>query len=203
MRRVLCANNLKQIALALQNYESVHQSLPPAYTVDVEGRPLHSWRTLILPYLEQQPLYETIDLSKAWDDPVNRGARETKLLVYQCPSADCPPGHTAYLAVLAANGCFRATGPRRLSEITDNPDSTLMVVDADSGHAVPWMSPRDTDEQWLLNLGTVARLPHPGGAQVVCVGGNVLFLSAGLQAATLRALVSIDGNDDNVAQEAN
>src|SRR5258708_3361414 len=50
-RRAQCNNNLKQIALALQNYEQAHKALPPAYTVDAEGRPLHSWRTLILPYL--------------------------------------------------------------------------------------------------------------------------------------------------------
>src|SRR5262249_20258199 len=49
--RVQCTNNLKQIALALYNYEQEHKALPPAYTVDANGRPLHSWRTLILPYL--------------------------------------------------------------------------------------------------------------------------------------------------------
>src|SRR5438552_2302923 len=49
-RRAQCVNNLKQIALALYEYEQVHKSLPPAYTVDPKGRPLHSWRSLILPY---------------------------------------------------------------------------------------------------------------------------------------------------------
>ena len=53
-RRAQCTNNLKQIALALHNYEQAYKALPPAYTVDAEGRPLHSWRTLILPYLEEE-----------------------------------------------------------------------------------------------------------------------------------------------------
>src|SRR4051794_1481798 len=52
-RRSQCVNNLKQIALALYNYEQAHNALPPAYIVDAKGRALHSWRTLILPYLEQ------------------------------------------------------------------------------------------------------------------------------------------------------
>lgn len=56
-RRVQCSNNLKIIALALQNYEATYKSLPPAYTVDATGKRLHSWRTLILPFLEQQALY--------------------------------------------------------------------------------------------------------------------------------------------------
>ncbi len=201
-RRTQCANNLKQIALALQNYESVYHSLPPAYTVDTEGKPLHSWRTLILPYVEQKSLYDRIDLSKPWDDPANKEVRETTLAVYQCPSAVCPPGHTTYLAVVAPGGCFRPAGPRKLSEITDSRDLTLMVVDVDPDHGVPWMSPSDADEQWLLQLGDPARLPHPGGVQAVCVGGNVIILGSGSKAATLRALISIDGHDDAVAQQA-
>src|SRR5690349_18772074 len=73
-RRSQCVNNLKQIAMALHDYEQAHNALPPAYTVDALGRPLHSWRTLILPYLEQEPLYKTIDLSKPWNDPANAKA---------------------------------------------------------------------------------------------------------------------------------
>ena len=53
-RRAHCANNLKQIALASLGYEQAHNALPPAYTMDASGRPLHSWRTLILPFLEQE-----------------------------------------------------------------------------------------------------------------------------------------------------
>ena len=44
-QRIQCANNLKQISLAMHNYLDVNESFPPAYTVDAEGRPLHSWRT--------------------------------------------------------------------------------------------------------------------------------------------------------------
>jgi len=202
-RRVQCANNLKQIALALQNYEVVYHSLPPAHTVDTDGKPLHSWRTLILPYLEQKSLYERIDLSKPWNDPANKEAYETELSVYQCPSAVCPPSHTTYLAVVAPNGCFRPTEPRKLSEITDEPRLTLMVLEVDSEHGVHWMSPTDASEQMILDFGTVARLPHPGGAPAVCVDGQVLFLGSGLKVATLRALISIDGHDDAVAREVN
>src|SRR4051794_27921550 len=56
-RRAQCTNDLKQIGLALHNYESSFGVFPPAYTVDSAGRPLHSWRTLLLPYMEQEPLY--------------------------------------------------------------------------------------------------------------------------------------------------
>jgi len=202
-RRSQCSNNLKQIALALQTYESDYGALPPAYTVDTDGQPLHSWRTLILPYLEQQSLYEKIDLTKPWDDPVNKEAHETRLSAYQCPSVDCPPNHTTYLAVVAPGGCFQPIESRTLAEITDDTTLTLMVVEVDAERDVHWMSPSDTNEQWIMNLGTAEGLPHPGGVQAACVGGNVLFLSSTLEAETLRALISIDGDDDPVAQAAN
>ncbi len=200
-RRAQCGNNLKQIALALQNYESDYHALPPAYTVDADGQPLHSWRTLILPYLEQESLYEKIDLSRPWNDPSNREAYETELSAYQCPSVDCPPNHTTYLAVVAPDGCFLPTEPRKLAEITDDPTLTLMVLETTAERAVPWMSPADEDGQWILRFGTDSQLPHPGGIKAACVAGNVIFLRSDSKAATRRALISIDGQDDAVASE--
>src|SRR5262245_36536395 len=73
-RRVICANNLKQIGVALHSYHDKYGSLPPAYTVDASGKRLHSWRTLILPFLEGDDLYQKIDLTKPWDDPANKEA---------------------------------------------------------------------------------------------------------------------------------
>src|SRR3954454_16252831 len=49
-RRMQCSNHLKQIGLALQNYHDEYRSLPPAYIADAEGKPMHSWRVLILPF---------------------------------------------------------------------------------------------------------------------------------------------------------
>ena len=66
-RRMECSNNLKQISLAMHSYHDVYGSLPPAYTIDEEGRRLHSWRTLLLPYLEAGQIYEQLDLSQPWD----------------------------------------------------------------------------------------------------------------------------------------
>ena len=75
-RRTQCKNHLKQIGLALHNYHDAYGSFPPAFTTDADGRPLHSWRTLILPFGEHRTLYDTIDLSKPWDHPDNNAALE-------------------------------------------------------------------------------------------------------------------------------
>jgi prepilin-type processing-associated H-X9-DG protein len=201
-RRMQCSNNVKQIALALLNYESVNHCLPPAYTVDANGKPLHSWRTLILPYVEEAALYDKIDLSKPWDDPANKEARETRLRCYQCLSADCPSNHTNYLAIVTPNSCFRPTEPRKLSEITDGKGNTLMVVEVAGNRSVPWMSPVDANEQWLMNLGNVDKLPHPGGINVAFVDGRVEFLISSTKPATLQAMITVAGNDNPEVSES-
>src|SRR6478672_613361 len=97
-RRAQCSNNLKQIAIALHLYVDAYGALPPAHTVDAEGKPLHSWRTLILPFAEQEPLYQKIDLSKPWADPANKVAFDAVPPGYGCPSIDRPLTHTTYMA---------------------------------------------------------------------------------------------------------
>jgi prepilin-type processing-associated H-X9-DG protein len=196
-----CVNNLKQIALALHNYEQAHNALPPAYTVDAKGRPLHSWRTLILPYLERGPLYETIDLSKPWNDPANAKAIETFLPVFRCAEAVGPQNTTTYLAIVAPNGCLIPRESRSLAEITDAHDSTLMVIEAGEENAVPWMAPMDADESLVMSLGPTTKLHHTGGMNACFVDGSVKFLKANIPTKVRRALMSISGNDNEVAKE--
>jgi len=195
--RSQCMANLKQIALALQNYADVHGTLPPAYTTDADGNPLHSWRTLILPHIEHQRFYDSIDLTKPWDDPANAEALATTIELYQCPSAEQPDNHTTYLAVLTPNSCFRATEPRDLTDITRPHSQTLMLIEVGTDHSVPWMSPFDADEQLVLAIGE----PHPGGMLAVFADGNVSYLSVELPASQRLAMISIADNHDEPAEE--
>jgi hypothetical protein len=194
-RRSQCKNNLKQIALALLNYESHYHALPPAYTVNENGKPLHSWRTLILPWMDQKALYDKIDLTKAWDDPVNAVALKTKISAYQCPSAVLPESHTTYMAIVTSNSCFQATEPRLLSDIKDGSSKTLMLIEVDAEHAVHWMSPRDADEALLLSVIPNGKHAHVGGTHAVLVDGSVRFVYKTLSLDVLRSIISISGGE--------
>jgi prepilin-type processing-associated H-X9-DG protein len=191
-----CSNNLKRIALALREYEARFHAFPPAYTVDADGKPLHSWRTLVLPFLERNDLYRKIDLSKPWNDPENAEACKSEIWVYRCPSGVLPEYHTTYQAVVAPVGCLRPGQPRRLSEIADDHAKTLLVIEVDPEHAVPWMAPTDADVDVLLGFNRETKSAHPGGFTAAFVDGSVRFLSADLPADERRALVSIAGDDD-------
>lgn len=194
-RRSQCKNNLKQIGLALYNYQEEHGALPPAYTVDENGKPLHSWRTLILPYLYQKPLYDSIDLSKPWNDPANAKAYATVLPAYACPSTELPESHTTYLALVGSECSFHPTEPRTFKDFADGKSSTAWVIDASMGEAVHWMDPRDSGNQFFLNFNDKSQLSHAGGIQVLLSDGSARFVSAQVRNETRRALLTIAGGE--------
>ncbi|MHB9078993.1 MAG: DUF1559 family PulG-like putative transporter [Pirellulaceae bacterium] len=109
-------------------YQHEHGTLPPAYTVNAEGQPLHSWRVLLLPYLGQQELYGKLRLDEPWDSEHNRQFQDAAPNIYQCPSAKLQPSPTR--------------PPTRLSSVkVQNPD-TLISPGLGMGTASPGCSPR-------------------------------------------------------------
>src|SRR5687768_7712246 len=89
-RRSSCSNNLKQIGLGLQNYHDTYLKFPmagfltrPGTTPTDPGAYHHTWITGILPFMEQKPLYDTINMNLiAWGQPVVA----TPLKILRCPS---------------------------------------------------------------------------------------------------------------------
>src|SRR5262249_28782235 len=66
------ANNMRQIALGIIQYADQHRGdLPSAAIMSKDGKPLYSWRVAILPYIEEQELYDQFNLEEAWDSPHN------------------------------------------------------------------------------------------------------------------------------------
>ncbi|ADG68243.1 protein of unknown function DUF1559 [Planctopirus limnophila DSM 3776] len=192
-RRTQCRNNLKQIGLALHNYHDQHGVFPPAFTVDAAGKPLHSWRTLILPYLDQAALYDSIDLSKPWDDPANAHAKETALACYRCRSSMLPAGMTTYVGVVGEQNFFSPNHPRKLSEFP--PDKTFQLIaifERDDQRAVHWMSPEDGTAAELLTPPADRKTVHTGGFNSLLANERVYFVSKDLPQETLKSLLSID-----------
>jgi translation elongation factor EF-Tu-like GTPase len=67
--------------LAVANYHETYGCFPPAYVADRDGKPMHSWRVLILPFLEQQELYHAYNFAEPWDGPNNRKLMEARDLL--------------------------------------------------------------------------------------------------------------------------
>ena len=99
-----CQNNLQQIGMALQAYHHEYGSFPPAFVADANGKPLYSWRVLILPFLDQGDLANQIRRDEAWDGPNNAKSTQIPLFIFDCPSdsqlAKSLPALTSYVAVV-------------------------------------------------------------------------------------------------------
>jgi prepilin-type N-terminal cleavage/methylation domain-containing protein/prepilin-type processing-associated H-X9-DG protein len=99
-RRAQCVNNLKQIGLALHGYHDVHQKFPMSRAITIVAGAVNldqafSAHSQILPFLEQTPLYQSINFHVGWASPGNATARGTSLNVFTCPSdarSQLPPG---------------------------------------------------------------------------------------------------------------
>jgi hypothetical protein len=193
-RRSQCLHNFQQIGFALQNYHDTYGELPPAYTVDAEGKPLHSWRTLLLPYLDQQELYDQIDLTKPWNAPENAAVLENGAWL-QCPNANLSKSETTYLAIVTDTSCLRPGRSLAISEITDGTSHTMCLVEVGREIAVPWMKPHDLDEAGLLAFGQKTAHSHPGGRYVLLMDGFVRFLPQTTRLETVKALATAAGGE--------
>lgn len=197
-RRNQCLSNLKQIGLALHTYHDEHGAFPPAYTVDADGNRLHSWRTLLLPYLDQQALFESIDLTKPWDDPVNAEARETVLWAYVCPSSPDESKYSNYLAVIGPEHLFFDSTPRKKTDVTDGFAKTIALVDVVTTRepGVHWMSPQDTTLDVVLAYNAESRMNHPGIFLALFLDGHVAGISTDSDQERRRAMLTIAGGED-------
>jgi hypothetical protein len=208
-RRSNCKGELKQIGLALVNYRETYGCFPPPYLADASGRPMHSWRVLILPFIDHADLYNEYRFDEPWDGPNNRKLSARILLwpdysFYHCPSDRPASGEvdatmTSYVAVVGPETAWRAGGCVALDEIADGPEHTLMVVEvANSG--IHWMEPRDLQVLQMaptINAkgGQGISSRHRGGAHAATADDRVYFLSDKLPATTIRGLLTINGGE--------
>jgi len=189
-RRAQASNDLKQIALALHNYHAAQNAFPPPAITDKDGKPLLSWRVAILPYLEQQQLYEQFRLDEPWDSEHNRQLASAVVPVYQGTNPGVRPGMTAYLGAAGKGTIFEGPKGTRIDQIRDGTANTIMVVEANPDQAVPWTSPADLEFEPgkpLRGLGAA----RPGGFNAAFADGSVRFLSKSIDGKLLGLLMQM------------
>jgi hypothetical protein len=201
-----CTNNLKRIGLALQNYHDEYKGFPPAYISDENGRPMHSWRVLILPYVERNDLYQQYNFDEPWNGPNNRRLAEMMPDVFRCPNSKADDNETSYVAVVGPETVWPGDKRVRLHDVHDGTSKTMMLVEiADSG--INWLEPRDLPfEQAALGINPPhtklsVSSGHPGGASFLSCDGSVHFLSDDIPPETLRALLTRDGGENAAIPE--
>ncbi|MDO5566591.1 MAG: DUF1559 domain-containing protein [Planctomycetia bacterium] len=167
-RRAQCINQLQAINYAFQLYRADHGTYPPYCSVDAKGKPLHSWRVLILPYLGQEELYKKIKLDEPWDSKHNQQFHRAFVPFYQCPSRilrtsstqvgqhwekvqlineQTDAGQTTYSVIVGPDTLFPGPGvgidPLKLYKANPKRDVGRMVLVTERVDTICWMKPDD------------------------------------------------------------
>jgi hypothetical protein len=213
-------NNLRQIALALHNFHDVYGRFPPAVVVGPDGRPWHSWRVLILPFLEQAALYERYKLDEPWDGPNNSKLLDSMPDIYRDPVHGQTGGHDTHYAAVTGKGMafppdgirfdgkpqalFAAIGKegQTFFNFTDGTSNSLMIGSVSPGEKIPWLKPADiVVGASFPNMGRPGGFAAPyktdeGDAGVFAFAdGSVRAIRSSIAPASFRKLLTIAGGE--------
>jgi len=154
-----CRNRMSYISFALAAYHEDHGAYPPAFLADEKGTPIHSWRVLLLPYLDHKELYEKYRFDEPWNGPRNRRLAG-ELGTYQqtfsssvrgkeIPFFTCPGQHdvenstfTNYVAIVGPGTAWPNPNEPLSNKNIDPQSSALRFIEIHNSD-IHWMEPRD------------------------------------------------------------
>jgi hypothetical protein len=214
-RSMTCWHKLTDIAMALVSYRATCGHYPPSYVADKSGKPMHSWRVLILPFMDQDQLYKAYDFTQPWDAPQNKKLLTERPLEYFC---DNDPGanrasstETSYLAVVGPNTAW--TGATAMS-------NSIVVVEVNNSN-IQWTEPKDFSLDSIEGddcaLGSPSLSSSHGrdedfffvydrscGVNMAMANGGVGFLrTAHLSTDSLRKILQVGGCTEEVWDSRN
>jgi type II secretory pathway pseudopilin PulG len=191
-RRMQASNHLKQLGLAMQNYHDEFGSFPPAFVADADGKPLYSGRVLLLPFMEEKPLYDQFDKTQAWNSPTNLPLTSQAPIVFRDPSARIEVvGQTDFLFVTGKGTAMPDEHSRGLAAIVDGTSNTLEMVEVKNS-GINWAEPRDLDFSQPISLPPGN---HPNVNLALFFDGHTQAIVKNTPPQVIRALSTCAGGE--------
>ncbi len=126
----------------MHNYHAANNCFPPAFVQSEDGKPLLSWRVLVLPMLGHEQLYKEFHLNEPWDSPHNKPLLAKMPKLYAAGAPVKATDSTLIKIFVGPGALFEANGTApSMAEVTDGTSNTLMAVQG--GEPVPWTKPED------------------------------------------------------------
>ena len=170
--------------------------MPPAVVYGKDGRPLYSWRVLVLPYMEQRELYDRFHLDEAWDSPHNLPLLELKPGTYAPPpgkKSRMPASHTVCHVFVGKGAAFEDKKELKLpGDFPDGTSNTILIVEG--GTPTPWTKPEDIP----FDAESSPSLPKPLFRDMIraaLVDGTIRYIRKDISSSTLRAAITRNGGE--------
>lgn len=196
-------NNLFRIAMAFLIYHDQHGSFPPAYSTDESGKPMHSWRALLLSVMSEpeiQKTFRSYNYNQPWDSPANQAVAANMPDVYRNPFLRESSQTTSYMVITGPGTLFEGDKTKSFRDVTDGTSNTVLVVEV-ANSKTQWTEPRDLDIDTMPRDFDASNQQEcisgllANGAMIATVDGSVHYLDQDLAAETLQNLLL--RNDSN------
>lgn len=186
---------LRQLGSALVAHAQRQGSLPPARLLDERGKPLLSWRVLILRELGYEQLAKQFRYDEPWDSQHNRSLIEMMPAVFDNGSGAANQGKTAFVTITAAGSCLSSSRAMMLEDIRDPREEAAMVVEAVDAANVAWTQPVDPTDANLAKLEKLLT-PYDGEVKVLFSDNSVGTAPQDMPIADWRRLVNVNDDGD-------
>ena len=199
-KRMQDQNNLKQIALAVHNYEATYKKMPAPFAINSKGEKVWSWSVSLLPFCESSSTYSQIDFTnmQPWDAPGNSVLQGPAPFYLQSIQANLPPGSreanvfiiSAPTKVQRGNPVFIDGTHTNFADVHDGLSNTILAIMLVK-HTAPWAAPQTltADEAYQLIQNEDKYF------QVAICDGSVISLPVTIDKATFDAMVTRDGGE--------
>ena len=216
-RRAHCRNNLRQMGLAIATYHDAGGQFPPGGWRIGPNKTLVNlaWSALILPGVEQGPLYAGLNLATAYNGQENRTVAAVVLSVYLCPTSRRVEPTVSGRGASDYGGMIgeRITSPNNpvkgplaydrtfpIAAIRDGTSHTMFVGEASAWPDGQWIDALNVfDQAFAINKAPAfendLRSDHPGGAFALFGDGHVGFIPETIDVLALAALCTRDGGE--------
>jgi RNA polymerase sigma factor (sigma-70 family) len=139
--RDMSMNHIKTIMLAFHNFHSVNGHFPPKAILGADGEPKLSWRVVLLPFLDQQALFQEFHLDESWESPHNKALIARMPEVFTTPSSPAGDGTTRIRVFEGPGTLFDGSRGMKFADMTDGTSNTVTIVTG--REPVPWTRPGD------------------------------------------------------------
>jgi prepilin-type processing-associated H-X9-DG protein len=199
---MLSSSNMRQCIIAMHNYHNDYGKMPEAMTMK-DGKPMHSWRVMMLPYLEQDQLFKQINMNEPWDSEANKKLFESVEMpkIYAHPGKNDGNTKMTYYKVfyskpgVTPRAGFSLGKPITLGQMTvkDGTSNTIAMVEA--GPPVLWYKPDDIEFDPKAQLPNMTSPWKDKKVNIAFFDGSVRTGWLGADDETWKGLITIDGGE--------